>query len=1015
MFKLLRYFALSSLVALIIVTVLLAVFYRQIAIDQLVSLEESKNVALTKSFANTLWPEFAPLVTDEPMLGHDDPVFYAEVARLNAAVKSQMSGLSVIKVKIYDIDGETVFSTEAAQIGENQSTTLGFQTARSGQIASELAHRDTFSALEGEISDRDVVSSYIPIQPAGPDGPVEGVFELYSDVTLLVERIEATRRNVILGVSAIQLVLYLVLYLIVRRADTILRFNHHQRTEAEAALQQAKDELEDRVQERTVEFQGVSERLQGELLERLNAEVERERLLVAEREQRQLAESLGRMGQALNATLDLTTLLDLICEESIALFEVEAALVWLVEGEELVGFAGYGPVRDDFIGLRLPLTDPVTLGPKVIREQRPYYVNNAEESALVNQDLTTRFQAKAILGAPLMKGDRAVGALMIISIQNPLKFEPKDVQAALLLGSQAAIAIDNARLFRDAEQRALELSTLLEAARAASSTIELDTILALIAEQMVKVLDVDGCALSRWDKELDAVVTWVEARQNDIRMAEEPGVAYPIDHYPATRRVLEEAVPLVVQGDDPQADPDEIQLMREFGELSVLMLPLMVGNHVIGLVELDDSTKKRSFTAADIRLCQALANQAAIAIKNVRLYEETQRRVERLAALRTIDNTITASLDLRVTLAVLLEQVTNTLGVSAAAVLQLDSRTQRLERTARRGFFTGHLNSPYIRLGEGFAGLAALERRTISLPNLEDAEGEELARSNFPEKDFAAYFAVPLLAKGQVKGVLEVFHDRPLTPDAEWVEFLETLAGQTAIAIDNAALFEELQRSNTELTLAYDTTLEGWARALELRDKDTIGHSQRVTEMTLHIARALNIRDTDLVHIYRGAVLHDIGKMGIPDSILLKPGPLTDDEWVIMRQHPTYAYQMLSPIAYLRPALEIPYCHHERWNGSGYPRGLRDEGIPLAARIFAVVDVWDALCSDRPYRAAWDVEKALDYIRGNAGKLFDPRVVEIFFTSLTVMQGLMESRLKSHIAELQLKDLGLSPLASSTD
>jgi HD-GYP domain-containing protein (c-di-GMP phosphodiesterase class II) len=825
-------------------------------------------------------------------------------------------------------------------------------------------------------------------------------------VTFLVERIEITQRNVVIGVSLIQLVLYLVLFLIVWRADRIMQGYSKQRAEAEAALQQAKGELEDRVQERTVELQGVSERLQDELLERLHTEVELERLLVAEREQRQLAESLGRMGQALNATLDLTTLLDLICEESISLFEVEVALVWLVEGEELVGFSGYGPVRDDFIGLRLPLSDQVTLGPKVIREQQPYYVNNAEESSLVNPDLITRFQVKAILGVPLIKGERAVGALMIISTQNPLRFELKDVPAALMLGTQAAIAIDNAQLFRDAEQRALELSTMLVAARAASSTLDLEPILVLIAEQMVKALGVDGCTLSRWDKDLDAVVTWVETRQNDLLIVDEPGEIYPLTRYPVIRRVLEKEAPVVIQVDDPQADRAEVMVMQERGQSCLLMLPMRVGEQVIGLVRLGDATQGRTFSPADIRLCQALANQAAIAIKNVNLFEETQRRVERLAALRTIDNTITASLDLRVTLAVLLEQVTNTLGVAAAAVLQLNPRTQRLERTARRGFFTGHLGSSHIRLGEGYAGRAALERRLISFPNLAEADGEELTRSNLPEKAFDAYFAVPLLAKGQVKGVLEVFHDSPLQPDYEWREFLETLAGQAAIAIDNAALFEELQRSNTELTLAYDTTLEGWARALELRDKETVGHSQRVTEMTLHIARTLNIRDKDLVHIYRGALLHDIGKMGIPDSILLKPGPLTEEEWEVMRRHPTYAYEMLSPIAYLRPALEIPYCHHERWNGLGYPRGLRGEGIPLSARIFAVVDVWDALCSDRPYRAAWEIEKVLEYIRAQSGELFDPRVVEIFFASLNVMQGLMESRLESHIAEVLLQDSG---------
>jgi HD-GYP domain-containing protein (c-di-GMP phosphodiesterase class II) len=178
--------------------------------------------------------------------------------------------------------------------------------------------------------------------------------------------------------------------------------------------------------------------------------------------------------------------------------------------------------------------------------------------------------------------------------------------------------------------------------------------------------------------------------------------------------------------------------------------------------------------------------------------------------------------------------------------------------------------------------------------------------------------------------------------------------------------------------MAYDSTLEGWASALELRDNETEGHTRRATELTTRLAQAMGIKENDMVHIYRGALLHDIGKMGVPDSIVLKPGPLTEDEWVTMRKHPQYAYDMLSPISYLRLALDIPYCHHEKWDGTGYPRGLNEEQIPVAARIFAVVDVWDALTSDRPYRKAWTAEKAIDFIREQAGKHFDPKVVEIF-------------------------------------
>jgi putative nucleotidyltransferase with HDIG domain len=209
------------------------------------------------------------------------------------------------------------------------------------------------------------------------------------------------------------------------------------------------------------------------------------------------------------------------------------------------------------------------------------------------------------------------------------------------------------------------------------------------------------------------------------------------------------------------------------------------------------------------------------------------------------------------------------------------------------------------------------------------------------------------------------------------------LAQQAAIAIDSAQSFSGLQRSTLDLALAYDSTLEGWARALELRDQETEGHSQRVTGMTVQLARALGMREEEIVHVRRGALLHDIGKMGIPDTILLKPGKLTDEEWKTMRQHPQFAYEMLAPIAYLKPGLDIPYCHHEKWDGTGYPRGLKGEQIPLAARLFAVADVWDALTSDRPYRKAWTPEQAREYIREQAGKHFDPKVVEVFFKAMS--------------------------------
>ena len=361
------------------------------------------------------------------------------------------------------------------------------------------------------------------------------------------------------------------------------------------------------------------------------------------------------------------------------------------------------------------------------------------------------------------------------------------------------------------------------------------------------------------------------------------------------------------------------------------------------------------------------------------LFEQTERRLKYVQALRDIDQAITSSLDLRMTLTLVVEQVVAQLRVDAAAILLLNPYAQVLTYASSSGFRTNMIQRTRLRLGESYAGRAAHTRELVAAPDIRlETVGQALSALLVGE-DFTAYYGAPLIARGQVKGVLEIFHRSRLAPDEEWLNFLETLARQAAIAIDNASLFEDLQRSNAELIIAYDATIEGSSRALDLRDRETEGHTQRVADVTEHLAVRMGLSETDLVHIRRGALLHDIGKMGIPDRILHKPTSLNEDEWAVMRKHPQLAYDLLNPISYLRPAIDIPYCHHEKWDGSGYPRGLKGNEIPLAARIFSVADVWDALTSDRPYRAALSRVQALEHMRDQSGKYFDPRVVETFF------------------------------------
>lgn len=380
-----------------------------------------------------------------------------------------------------------------------------------------------------------------------------------------------------------------------------------------------------------------------------------------------------------------------------------------------------------------------------------------------------------------------------------------------------------------------------------------------------------------------------------------------------------------------------------------------------------------------IALLTGLTNHAASAITNARLFKVTKERLRQLGALRKIDLAIMDSINLQLVFKVILEEVVETLNVDAVAILHMDPATDTLVYEGAIGFGQRDFLKAAVPLGIGYAGLTALKKENISVHEL---SSNTQTPTFINDEGFIMYHSAPLIAKGVVLGVLEVYHRNPVDLTKEWYDFFDTLAGQAAIAIDNADLFIKLQNTNTKLLEAYDATIEGWAYALDLKDGETENHSRRVTDLTLHIAKNMGVGSESLTNIKRGALLHDIGKMGIPDSILLKPGKLTDEEWQIMRMHPTYAYDMLSKIDYLNDALEIPYSHHEKWDGSGYPCGLKGNQIPLPARIFAVVDVYDALTSDRPYRSAWSSEKTLTYIREQSGKHFDPNIVEVFINVL---------------------------------
>ena len=532
---------------------------------------------------------------------------------------------------------------------------------------------------------------------------------------------------------------------------------------------------------------------------------------------------------------------------------------------------------------------------------------------------------------------------------------------------------ERVRAEADLKRRVAELEAVNHVSVALRSAQTQDEILSRLAGKSIAILG--GAAGSIW---------LVDEAREQLAVAYEQGWILPLPLKLGTGIPgLVAASGQPIYAADLRSDarvPEALRSSIPAGR-SGLCVPIRAAAEVIAVLFVNIDLP-RQFSPNDMALLTTLAEIAGNAIQRARLNEQTEQQLRRMLALRAVDQAISSSLDLRVTLTVLLDQATTHLAADAADVLLLNPHRQMLEFAVGRGYHGSGAQRLRVRLGQGRAGRTAYERRLLHVADLAAEPGADPAAGLVAAEGFVAYYGVPLLAKGQIKGVLEIYHRRPLEVSQDWLDFLEALAGQAAIAIDNAAMFDGLQRSNLELVLAYDATIAGWSRALDLRDKETDGHTEHMTNQTVRLGTLLGVAEADLVHMRRGALLHDIGNMGVSTQILLKPGPLTDEEWASVRQHPQDAFELLSPIAYLRLALDIPYNHHERWDGTGYPRQLAGEAIPLAARIFAVVDVWDTMLSDRPYRRARSRDEALAYIREQSGRHFDPRVVEAFLRDL---------------------------------
>ena len=724
-------------------------------------------------------------------------------------------------------------------------------------------------------------------------------------------------------------------------------------------------------------FSEADERLAVTLANQAASAIENARLFEAERKQHQMSDALRdalQSGASMSISLDFDTILDRLLEalERVVPFDGGSIMVFENKRVKIARVRGYKMLEKQIAEVIAHLSfdiDSIVNLRQIVTNKQPMIIPDVwAYSDWVKTPESNYVRSWA--GAPIIVNGEVIALFSLDSTQ-PNFFTEEHAQLLQAFTGQASLALQNASLYNETAQRAREFVSLYETSKILSAETDLNTLVQNIVDHARKMLSSNssGIYLYHADQdELELMVITESSISPGVRLRVGEGVA---------GLVAKTLKPIRI--DDYSTWGGRSSKYENLPEPihAVLEVPMLYGGELVGVLTADEvGESERKFTDADERLLTLFASQAAGAIHSARLREQTERRIEQLQALHTIDRAISSSFDLHLILNTVISQTISQLGVDAVNILLFNPYLQTLEYVAGQGFRTRNIEQSKLRFGEGLAGRVALTRTTIHVPDLQQSDFTRTAL--LAGEGFVEYYGAPLIAKGEIKGVLEVYNRSPLYINSEWRGFLETLAGQAAITIDQTQLFDDLQRVNLELIIAYDTTIEGWSHAMDLRDEETEGHTRRVTEMTLELASAMGVSDDQMLHIKRGALLHDIGKMGIPDRILLKEEKLTNEEWVIMRQHPNYAHDMLQPIKYLQKALDIPYCHHEKWDGSGYPRGLKGEQIPFAARIFAIIDVWDAVTIDRPYRKAWTKRKALQYIRSQSGKHFDPNVVKAF-------------------------------------
>lgn len=604
----------------------------------------------------------------------------------------------------------------------------------------------------------------------------------------------------------------------------------------------------------------------------------------------------------------------------------------------------------------------------VAAERAPLYLPNVlQDARYIPIDPSIR----SALWVPVEHAEQLYGVLVVVS-QREDAFSEADQRLAVLFANQVAVALERALLFQAEQNRRLQIGALYNLARQLADAGALSRVCTLVVQHAITTLPLAFARLALIEDH--ALVMYAQDSPSGLTVPALHRARVPLAHLPYCLTLLEQSQPHLLRADDSRPTPTERTWLGLDVVPALYSVPLHAEGQPIGLLLLGIlHSEPPAFTPEHLEYAYSLGDQAASAIRRARWREQTEQRLRQVQALHTIDTTISASMDINTTLQILLPTLMTQLQADAVALLLFNPTTYTLTHLADRGFRSRAIEQTTLGIGKEYAGRAMLERQTISEPDLPAQLANLQRRFLVTEEKFVSYVCTPLIVKGQIKGVLEFFFRAPFTPTPEWHQILEAFSAQTALALDNAELFRNLQRANTELSLSYEALIESWAQTIEAREPVAPGHNRRVADWAFRVARAVGVPSPQLQQIRYGALLHNL-ECAFPPDMPSQPCAEHVTESPLILQRLQKVYELLSSRPMLRAWLDIPYSYHENWDGRGYPRGLRGEQIPIGARIVAVVDAWEHCTS----QSTTSTQVARDYLLEQSGIRFDPHIVRVF-------------------------------------